>query len=206
MSRIDRLFLFLYGRRNLVGTSLALLGLLLFFTGIIRHYWLFIVAGLYALGFLLTPAERRESLTPQGLDVDRIEDALDHLVRAIRQRVPAEVLAKVEGIREAIIALLPELQRQDWEQGHQIHIIRETALSYLPDMLGSYLRLPAAFAQRHPIKDGKTARQLLNEQLDLLDGEIKRIAVDLHRRDLGALVAHGRFLREKFGRSEWDLG
>jgi hypothetical protein len=203
----SRLLLFLYGRKNLAGSVLALLGLALLFAGLIKKFWLFIVVGLYTLGYLLTPAERGEQTTAARLDADRIEDALDDLIRAIRRKVPAEILSKVTGIRDSILAMLPDFQQlQGVENGYQIHVIKETALVYLPDMLGSYLKLPAAFARLHPVKGGKTANQVLLEQLDLLDAEMKKIVVDLHRRDMDALVAHGRFLKEKFSKGEWDLG
>ena len=48
------------------------------------------------------------------------------------------------------------------------------------------------------MRDGKTAKEILIEQLDLLDEEMKKILVDLHERDTQALVTHGRFLRKKF--------
>lgn len=203
----DRFFLFLYGRRNLVASGLALAGLGLLFAGVIKHYWAFIVAGLYALGYLLTPPERQTLFSANGFDPERIEDALDQLLRTIHKRVPGEVLGKVVNLRAAILALLPGLaELQDLTHSHNLHVVRETALVYLPEMLGSYLRLPAAFANLHPVKEGKTARQVLIEQLDLLDTELQKIAIDLHRQDANALLAHGRFLKEKFGHGEWDLG
>jgi hypothetical protein len=35
----------------------------------------------------------------------------------------------------------------------------------------NYLSLPPAFANLHPVRYGKTERQLLNKQLDILDRE-----------------------------------
>ena len=65
---------------------------------------------------------------------------------------------------------------------------------YLPTALQNYLSLPPAFANLHPVRDGKTARQLLNEQLDILDPEMKEIVVDISANDTQKLLAHGRFL------------
>lgn len=50
-----RLLLFLYSTPHIVGSVLGLLGLGLFFAGIIKSYWYFIVAGLYVIGVLATP-------------------------------------------------------------------------------------------------------------------------------------------------------
>ncbi len=196
----NRLLIFLYGRRNLMGCLLALAGLGLLFGGVIKHYWPFIVAGLYVLGYLLTPPEPAAAWTGKPLDTDRIEDALDDLLRSVSKRLPGDVVGKAQGIRDGIVALLPSVaELRDIAQSHNIHVIHQTALVYLPEILNSYLRLPAAFARLHPVKDGKTARELLLDQLDILDAQIKKIAVDIHQKDMDALVIHGRFLEEKFG-------
>jgi Ca-activated chloride channel family protein len=78
------------------------------------------------------------------------------------------------------------------------------ALEYLPDMLETYLALPPAFARLHPMKDGKTATQIFIEQLQLLDGEMKKLAVDILKDDTEALIIHGNFLRDKFQGSNKD--
>jgi hypothetical protein len=68
-------------------------------------------------------------------------------------------------------------------------------------MLENYLKLPLAYTSPHVIKDNKTAQNLLEDQLNLLDQEMKSISQDLYCNDMAHLVAHGRFLEEKFERS-----
>jgi hypothetical protein len=86
-----------------------------------------------------------------------------------------------------------------------LYTIRQTALDYLPVALQDYLALPTAYATLQPVRDGKTARQLLLEQLDLMDTGMRQIADDAHRNDAEKLLAHGRFLEEKFAKSELSL-
>ena len=74
-----------------------------------------------------------------------------------------------------------------------------TATSYLPEALGAYLRLPRSFADRRPIDGGRTALMVLIDQLDLLALKMDEIFDAVCRADADALVAHGEFLREKFG-------
>jgi hypothetical protein len=69
---------------------------------------------------------------------------------------------------------------------------------YLPDMLGGYLKLPTGFAQTRPLEDGRTAAQVLVEQLQLLDESLKQIAQEAFAGDAEALVNSGRFLQRKF--------
>jgi hypothetical protein len=203
---LSRCFRFLAGRRNFVGTALALLGLGLFFAGIIKKYWGLIVLGLYLLGVLLTPPERAELVRSEAFDTDQVEEALGKLMASIKKHVKDDaILQRIEAIRDSIVAILPPLaESNEGLNSHDLHVVRETVFEYLPTMLESYLKLPAAFARKYPVKDGKPPRTLLLEQLDLLDVEMKKIVIDVHQQNTSALVAHGRFLQEKFGKNEWE--
>lgn len=124
------------------------------------------------------------------------------LVHKIRKRMPAEALAKVESIKTSIESILPILAASNLGD-RNVFTIRQTVFEYLPTALENYLSLPPAFANLHPVRDGKTARQLLNEQLDLLDREMKEIVVDMSANDTQKLLAHGRFLEQKFNQADF---
>jgi hypothetical protein len=79
-----------------------------------------------------------------------------------------------------------------------------TVTSYLPEALGGYLRLPRAYADRRPVDGAKTSLMVLVDQLDLLAATMDKILDAVYRADAEALVAHGRFLAEKFGHSSLD--
>ena len=74
-----------------------------------------------------------------------------------------------------------------------------TATDYLPEAIGGYLRLPRQWADSRPIEAGKTSLMLLIDQLDLLSATMDRIFDAVVRVDADALIAHGRFLQDKFG-------
>lgn len=202
----QRLLLFLYSTPNMVGSMLGLVGLVLFFGGIIKSYWFFIVAGLYAIGVLATPKSPTYDLRLKNqLSVEELRRALDELIQSIRDKVPQDILVKVQNITVSIQDILPRIA--DVNGGdYNIHIIRQTALEYLPETLQNYLNLPRAFARLHPLKDGKTAQQLLSEQLDLLDTKMQEIVKDFHHNDAQQLLVHGRFLEQKFRKSDVWLG
>jgi hypothetical protein len=193
-----RALLFLYSTPNIVGSLLGILGLLLFFTGLIGQFWFFIVVGLYAIGVLATPQNPTHELRLQSqLTAEEIREELENLVKSIRKKVSADVLEKVESIKDSILEILPsivDLSSSDYD----IYTIRQTALDYLPETLENYLNLPPAFRRLHPVKAGKTPKQLLLEQLDLLDQEMEEIVQDFYRNDTQRLMAHGRFLEQKF--------
>jgi len=196
------LLLFLYSNPNIVGSTLGILGLLLFFSGVIERFWFFIVLGLYGIGVLATPQSPTYELRLQSqLTADEIRQELENLVRSIRKVASKDILAKVESIKDAILEILPkivDLSSSDYD----IYTIRQTALEYLPETLENYLNLPPAFRKLHPVKAGKTPKQLLLEQLDLLDQEMEEIVQDFYRNDTQRLTAHGRFLEQKFKKTD----
>ena len=67
-----------------------------------------------------------------------------------------------------------------------------------PSCTQHYLNLPTAFANLHPLKEGKTATTLLLEQLELLATTMEDMVEDFHRNDAEQLLVHGRFLEERF--------
>lgn len=199
----QRLLLYLYSSKNIVGSLLALVGLVLFFTGIIGALWPVIVIGLYLIGVLVTPGSATVDLR-SGFDPDDIRHALDTEVRAVSGRVSPDVLAKVQSIQQIILGILPRSGALP-PGSPELFVVQRTATDYLPTALESYLNLPRAYATLHRVQDGKTPQQVLIDQLTLLEGKMGEVADDVHRNDTDRLLANGRFLEERFGRSALSL-
>ncbi|HXN03270.1 MAG TPA: hypothetical protein VN895_00420 [Candidatus Acidoferrum sp.] len=199
----DRVIRYLYGPKNIVGSLLALVGLVLVFTGILGALWPVIVVGLYLIGVLLTPGIKDINLTT-GFDPNNVKLALDTQVRVITGKVPPEVMAKVLKIRQTILGILP--RSGNLAPGSpELFVIERTATNYLPTSLEAYLNLPKAYAARHQVQDGKTPKEILLDQLTLLENKMNEVVDDVHRNDSDRLLAHGRFLEERFGRSPLSL-
>src|ERR1700737_3767113 len=97
---------YLYSSKNIVGSALALLGLVLFFLGVVGTLWPVIVIGLYLIGVLVTPGTATIDLR-SGFDPDDVRKALDHEVHVVSGRGPADVFAKVQSIQQIILGILP---------------------------------------------------------------------------------------------------
>ena len=199
----DGLMRYLYSRKNIVGSLLALVGLVLSFTGMIGAVWPVIVAGLYLIGALVTPGNKKIDLSA-GFDPKDVEHALDTQVRIITGKVPPEVMAKVLKIRQIIIGILPRSGNLG-PGSPELFVLERTATNYLPTSLEAYLSLPRAYATLHAVQDGKTPKEILLDQLTLLESKMNEVADDVHRRDSDRLLSNGRFLEERFGRSPLPL-
>jgi hypothetical protein len=113
---------------------------------------------------------------------------------------PAVVRSRVMRIDRTIRETLPKLPQLGWGSSDAYAVVA-TATDYLPEAVGGYLRLPRDWANSRPIEGGKTALMLLIDQLELLASTMTKMFDAANRADAEALIAHGRFLEAKFGRS-----
>jgi len=203
MKLLRRLEPFLYSRRNIAGCVLALGGLALYFLGITGGLiGIGVVAALYAVGYLVVRPEQGLRLTLEASDdADQIRDGLQRLVISIHGRVADDIVARVQSIRDSILATLPQQGDQQSAVDPNVYLIRRTALNYLPQALDAYLAVPRIYAESRPVADGKTPHDVLLEQLTLMDSKMREVADDMVRNDTEKLLANGRFLQERFATS-----
>lgn len=118
-------------------------------------------------------------------------------IRDTADTLPGDVVDKVNVLAQTICAILPQLKNID-SSDQDTFTIRQTILDYLPTALADYTALPADFAAGEPIQDGKTAREHLIHQIELLQQAVDAIAARVLRQDTQHLLSHGRFLAGKF--------
>lgn len=200
----DRLIRWFYGVPNMVGIVLALVGIGLYIGGVISGFLVpLIVIGLYLVGAILTPKPKGIGglQTLNGnLDPGQIKAALNRIVEESQKRLPGDLAAKVAAIQATILDILPKLDRTTIDR-QDLFALERTVSDYLPQTLDNYLTLPRAYANSHVVANGKTAEQLLGEQLDLIGEKMKEISDAVAKDDVGKLLAQGRFLEERFGRN-----
>ena len=196
-----RSLLFLYSTGNIAGCALALLGPALLLAGVIGPGWGWITAGLYGTGWALGWMQRRvpevERRIEDSLTVEQTLEHLDQLVTQVQPQLNAEMRAHLASVRTSVAEVLPRLVAARSHDA-DLYTVRETVLRYLPETLANYVALPPMFRNSHALKDGKTARQLLGEQLALLDRKLREIVANVSSADAQALLANGKFLEMKF--------
>lgn len=129
--------------------------------------------------------------------------SVEALEQRIAGRVPPMVFARVQRIGTRVAEMVPRLDRMG-VASLEAHTVVATATSYLPEALDAYLRLPREFADNRVVADGKTSLMLLIDQLDLLAVTLGRISDAVSRQDANALIAHGDFLADKFGKGSLE--
>jgi hypothetical protein len=197
---VDRISAYLTGRKQLAGSALALFGGALTLADPVGPGGVFLIAGFYLLGVIAVPNPRRGA--GDGLDAGRVSAGISDLVVAVSDRVPPQVIARLQRIeftvREEILPRVDAIPPGALDR----YLIERTARDYLPTAVNAYLRLPAGYVSADPGSRGWSALQVLLDELDLLEAEMRRIAAMLDRVDMDRLVAHRRFLRDRFNRAD----
>jgi hypothetical protein len=196
---------YIYSSKNIVGSTLGLLGLLLFFTGVITSaIWPFVVVAMYGIGALLAPGPTKLDVAGTSFDPDSIRRSLQQQLSKANGKLPPPLQQKLQQIADTITGILPHYT--NFPAGSpDLFVVGRTATDYLPSALQAYLNLPRAYATLHKMPNGKTADQVLSDQLDLLSSKMDEVADAVHKKDSDALLANARFLEEKFGPSALSL-
>ncbi|CAB5699945.1 Uncharacterised protein [Delftia tsuruhatensis] len=203
-----RLLLFFYGNGNLAGLALALLGPVLLFTGVIGAGWGWITLGLYGagllLGWALRPADAGfERALRQHWSAEDIRERIDELAHQAAPLLTAEMQRHLDSVRGSVHEVLPALADAGPVFNDGLFTVRETVLEYLPATLSHYAALPPLFRVTQPVHEGKTPRQLLTEQLALLAAQMQQVVAHVAASDAQALLANGRFLKQKFDQPDF---
>src|SRR2546425_2333988 len=189
---------YLTSRRNLTGSALALVGGGLILVDPVGVQGLLLVAGLYLAGALAAGGKPR--ISRFGFDPQRVQKSLAEQIGAAAGRVPPEILSRMQRIELTIrTEILPRLDCLPLG-APELYLIERTVSDYLPTAVEAYLRLPRGYVSSQPGSHGPAAVDVLVEGLDFLDAEMRQVAEVVHRSDMDQLLAHKRFLADRFRR------
>ena len=143
--------------------------------------------------------EPERPVLPSAPTADDLLAAVDRVDALVAMgAVPAPVASRVSRVSRTVRDTIPRLSNLG-AGSPQAYNVMATATDYLPEAIGGYLRLPRQWADSRPVDRGKTSLMILIDQLDLLAATMDKVFDAVCRADADALIAHGRFLAEKFG-------
>ena len=186
--------------KNMMGMGLAAVGPALAIAGVIAPpVGIALAPALYVVGALAAPGRKRLKVAG-GIDSRDAIKSLAEIQRQIRRRVPDSVAKRVKYISASITDSLRRAGSLG-EGSPEVHGLVKTATDYLPTALQTYLDLPRNYADRKIVLERPDTARAALEQLDLIIKELDEIAEAVNRADSDKLIAHGRFLEEKFGKN-----
>lgn len=122
------------------------------------------------------------------------------LVRA-RGRVSPALAERLRRVRATIDAGLTHADKTSTGD-LDTHILRESALHYVPEAIDYYLSLPANAPRT---LEGRTSEQELDYQLGLIEDRVQKVLDGKARELVDDFEAHGRFLRERLSAGTGSL-
>jgi hypothetical protein len=139
-----------------------------------------------------------------GPDDEKLRDALREeartLVRDAQGDLDPEAFERLKAVESTLVTVLGEMRNVSGGDRDGF-IVRQTVREYLPEALATYRALPADYATEVPLQAGKTARDHLLHQLDLLHRALQEIAGRQDEDNARRLLINSRFLEGKFDQS-----
>jgi hypothetical protein len=183
---------YLTGRRNLAGSALALLAAALVLIDPVGPQGIVLVIGFYLAG--VVAVRTNPKVHRFGFDPVQVQRSLSAEIAAVAGRVPPDIWIRIQRIELSIRAeILPRLDCLPLG-APELYLVERTARDFLPTAVETYLQLPGGYAS----PGGATAHRVLIDELDLLEAQMRRVAEVVHRTDMDRLLAHRRFLEDRF--------
>lgn len=132
-------------------------------------------------------------------------DTDDLLALSRDERLPADARARLGALHFRSQEALTYLKERELDAAGPGFLVRQIAGDYAPEAVRAYLKLPPTLANVTPLQDGKTGRDLLGEQLDLLLSAVGDVMKDAAQAGSQHLLAHQRFLKDRFARPNDEL-
>jgi hypothetical protein len=127
---------------------------------------------------------------------------LDRVIEKVRELVPEAEMATLLRIRNLAALALPATDTLDLTS-HDTWQLRQICIDYVPGALEHYIALPSDLATE-PMLDGRSARQVLDEQLALIESRLGEMVTRSYRREAAGLLSHARFLADTLRRDPFQ--
>lgn len=194
---------FLFSNKNMVGMGLAIITIILALFGVLKSYWMVVMLLSYILGYIATPKEKEiKFYHVKGENTDDYMGFVSKLQNRMQvsNKMPQEAKALMSTLAGNATELLQFIKDNDTvdEYSEDINSFKNIFDTYLPKLVNQYEKLPSSYANSVKTSQGKTAKDMLLEQLTLVNQKIIEIAHGMYENDLTALKVNGRFLKEKF--------
>ena len=195
---MDRITRYLFSTANIAGTTAALSVLMLFLFGVIGSGWMLLTAGAYLAGALPFAFKEKPAHMPKGLST---ADSLEWLRVYVMPQLPSNAKATLGDILSCVEGLMPRLKQMEQDglvEATSRAMLKQTVTNLLPEAVENYLRLPPRYANHKTLENGKTAHELLLEQLELLQNHVHSLEDNIVSADVNSMLVNGRFLQDKF--------
>lgn len=169
-----------------------------------------VVALLYGVGAVFAPSRSHASKVSQvaqavsaaqlRAELQKLVDATDHK----RARLPHEAYVVFHEVVTQLRDILTRAE-QLTTSPENLHVVGATIRDYLPTSIDAYVTLGTTGATTSTMTGARTAEEELLRQMEILRDQMIKVRASVFAGDVAALETQGRFLEDKFHRSDLDL-
>lgn len=196
---------FIFSKKNAVSLGLAALtGIVLFVAQLTFSYWYLVVAVVYGISLAVVPAKKELSILEQSRkESEELIAQMNAFIEKVIPELSPDVQTLLKVLNKKVQRLLPLLDQLNGGS-EEVHTIKRTVTTYLPDMLKDYMELPKPYRRQHKMECGRTPKEELMEQIKVLDKEMDVIIGKATSNKMTDLKIHGQFLTQKYEkRDSW---
>ena len=197
----------LYSKKNITGCILASVAVLLYLTGIIDAFWWAIVIGFYGVGYYAAPKEKVTVFFHfNNESLQDYKGFIDRLYKNSYGQLPKESSEKLDNIRISAHELIDFLEKDSKSLNsfnQDLFTVKKIFDQYLPNLINNYVKLPKRYAENVVLNNSKTSKDMLLEQITILDEQVKKISYAMYENDTKALLVHGKLLEQKFENEDY---
>jgi len=195
---LSLLLIFVHTNKNIIGCVFGLFGLGLYYSHIINDNWIFIVFGLYAIGYRIAPSPPQIISKYKGfLSAAELQQSLSSLVHKVEPRIPPEMFGIVIEIKKDLENAITYFDDEETNI-HSKHIIQQTVVDYLPKILDTYIKIPSIYRKLYLNSGSQSATNIATNQLRFLQTQTQKTSLILLKKNINELKIHQRFLESKF--------
>lgn len=197
----------LYSKKNMAGCILASVAVLLYLAGIIDAFWWAIVVGFYGIGYYASPPEKTTVFF--HFNDESLQDYkgfIDRLYKNSYGQLPKESSERLDNIRINAHELIDFLEKDKQSLNgfnQDLFTVKKIFDQYLPNLINNYLKLPKRYAENVILGNSKTSKDMLLEQIIILDEQVKKISYAMYENDTKSLQVHGKLLEQKFENEDY---
>jgi hypothetical protein len=201
---------YIFSNKNVIGLGIASIIVILGFLGILKHGVLGVALIGYIFGWIVGPKEKEIKF--YHYKGESMSDYIGFLKKFMKvsfdnEKLPEQAKSILKSIEKNSIELIEYMDKKEMVDSVSEEMMNLKSIfdTYIPNLINQYSRLPVDYANNVKGSNGKTAKDLLVEQLRILEEKIKEIAYGLYENDVTKLKVNGRFLKEKFHSGDFFL-
>ena len=196
----------LYSKKNIYALIATSMGLVLYLTGILGSLWWLVCIAIYGLVYNLVQDDdiNLSQIQNQSNKLKEVQEQFLYFISENQDEIPNNIKNTINNMIETFSDLIVYLNKKNnFVNSEYLFSIEKIFNKYLPNIIEKYTMFPQKYVETFKIKNNKTTKDLLTEQINFLDQQLTKITNSIYSQDSKQIISNQKFLEERFSNDEW---